>query len=566
MSATNSGKQRGKPFRPGQSGNPKGRPRRADAAPRTDGWLSLQTGHGTSRDRATSFVMHAGHLAYEEAREIYRGDGVAARVVDLLPAAMLRKGIDLAVRSQEGIDGQEVQQALIDRLDELGFTAKLKLALQWARAFGGSAILLGANDGSPDLSVPLNMDRIVSLDWLTVMTCRELQPAAWYDDPRHPKYGSPSVYSIVAMVPSSSGTMQRVHESRLLRFDGVKLTREEERGNQGWGDSVLVRLHEALRDFGAAWGGAAHLLSEYGQGVLTIPGLLEMTRSKDAGESLEARLTSFELLRSTVRAAVLDGGAGEGVPGETFTRLQTPLAGLADMFDRFDKRIASIAGVPVSLLTGESLSGLNASGGVNAGWWDDDVAAAREDLLRPPANRVVKILLKSKSGPTGGVEPESWRVVFPPLRELTAKEKADIRLVDAQADALHIQNDVIDPAEVATNAYGGAEYSSDRTIDLDTRDALSGDDEALLGEDLPTAGASQPGTTEPAAAAALNGAQVAALVDIIAQVAQRQIPRESGIGIILAFFPLTKEQAEAIMADAGRDFVPSVPGEQGAAT
>jgi len=565
MSATNSGKQRGNPFKPGQSGNPKGRPRRADAAPRTDGWLSLQTGHGTSRDRATSFMMVAHSLPYESAREIYRGDGVAARVVDLLPAAMLRKGIDLAVRSQDGIDGQEVQQALIDRLDELGFTAKVKLALQWSRAFGGSAILLGANDGSPDLSVPLNMDRIVSLDWLTVMTCRELQPAAWYDDPRHPKYGSPSVYNIVAMVPSSSGVMQRVHESRLLRFDGVKLTREEERGNQGWGDSVFVRLHEALRDFGAAWGGAAHLLSEYGQGVLTIPELLEMTRSKDGAESLSARLQNFELLRSTVRAAVLDGGK-EGVPGETFTRLQTPLAGLADMFDRFDKRIAAIAGVPVSLLTGESLSGLNASGGVNAGWWDDDVAAAREDLLRPPANRVTRILLRSKNGPTGGVEPESWRVVFPPLRELTAKEKADIRLVDAQADALHIQATVLDPAEVAVKAYGGAEYSSDRTIDLDTREALSGDDEALPGEELPTVGAGQPATTEPAAAAALNGAQVAALVDIISQVAQRQIPRESGIGIILASFPLTEAQAEAIMAGAGRDFVPSVPGEQEAAT
>lgn len=565
MSATNSGKQRGSPFKPGQSGNPKGRPRRDAAAARVDGWLSLTTGHGTSRDRATSFVMVANRLPYEHAREIYRGDGIAARAVNLLPAAMLRKGIGLAVQSQDGVDGQAVQQALLDRLDELQFASRAKLALQWSRAFGGSAILLGANDGSPDLSVPLNLDRVVSLDWLTVLTCRELQPWAWYDDPRHPKYGEPSVYNIVATIPTSGGSMQRVHESRLLRFDGVKLTREEERANLGWGDSVLVRLHAALRDFGAAWAGAAHLLSEYGQGVLTIPGLLEMTKSKDASETLSARLLNFEMLRSTVRAAVLDGGA-EGVPGETFTRLQTPLAGVADMFDRFDKRIASIAGVPVSLLTGESLSGLNASGGVNAGWWDDDVAAAREDLLRPPANRVTKILFRCKSGPTRGVEPESWRVVFPPLRELTAKEKADIRLADAQADALHIQATVLDPAEVAVKAYGGAEYSSDRTIDLDTRDALAGDDKPLPGEELPTVGAGQSGAAEPAAASALNGAQVAALVNIISQVAQRQIPRESGIGIVLASFPLTESQAEAIMGEAGRSFVPSVPGEVGATT
>lgn len=564
MSGQNSGKQRGRPFKPGQSGNPKGRPRRADAASRTDGWHSLVTGHGTSRDRATTFRTMGPRLPYEVLREVYRDDGTAARVVDLLPGEMLRKGIDVGVRSQDGIDGQEVQQALIDRLDELHYTSRVKLALQWARAFGGSAILLGANDGSPDLSIPLNLDRVVSLDWLTVLTCRELQPATWYDSPRHPKYGEPSTYNIIPMVPTDGGGMQRVHESRLLRFDGVKLTREEERANQGWGDSVLQRMYDTLRDAGAAWSGAAHLLSEYGQGVLTIPGLLEMTRAAEGG-SLDSRLVAFETMRSTVRSIVLDGGAGD-VPGETFTRLQTPLSGLADMFDRFEKRLSALSGVPVSLLTGESPSGLNASGGVNASWWEENVAAAREELLRPPTNRIVKILLKSKTGPTRGVEPESWRVVFPPLRELTAKEKADIRLVDAQADEIHTRIGALDPTEVAFSAYAGAEYSSDRTIDLDTRDALASDDEPLPGEELPTVGAGQPGTAEPAAAAALDGAQVAALVNIISQVAQRQIPRESGIGIVLASLPLTESQAEAIMGEAGRGFVPSLPGEAGAST
>lgn len=444
--------------------------------PRTDGWSSLVTGHGTVRDRATSFGMIPTRLDYVELRNIYRGDGMAARVVDLLPAEMTRKGIDLAIQSADGFDGQAVRRALLDRLDELGFNSKLKLALCWARAFGGSAILLGVNDGSPDLSAPLNAGRVLSIDWLTVMTRQELQACEWYDDPRHPKYGEPSLYNIVAVVPTTNGLMQRVHESRLLRFDGVKLTREEERENRGWGDSVLPRLFDALRDFGAAWSGAAHLISDYGQGVLTIPGLLDSVAGGN-GEWLQSRLANFDRLRSTVRAVVVDGGGREGGAAETFTRMQTPLTGLADMIDRFDKRIASIAGVPVSLLTGESLSGLNASGGVNAGWWDDHVAASREELLRPPVNRVVKLMLLAKSGPTSGVEPESWRVEFPPLRELSEVEKTSMRNIQSQTDRNYVEMGAVDPSEIAVSRFGGDEWSGETVLDVEARSVGGGGDE-----------------------------------------------------------------------------------------
>lgn len=474
MSAQNSKKQRGKPFPPGKSGNPKGRPRSKSGA-RTDAWTSVTTGLGTSRDRRTTITHSSAWLAYEELRDIYRGDGMAARIVDLLPSEELRKGLDVAIRSDDGGErDKDASEAVVDRLDELNAVAKLKQARQWARAFGGAGILLGVNDGSTDLSTPLNLARVHSLDWLTVLASQELQPSAWYDDARHPRYGQPAIYRITPQTQTSAETaMQQVHESRILRFDGVTVTREQLRENAGWGDSVLVRLHEALRDFGAAWGGVSHLLTEYGQGVLTIPGLLEMSASGEGGNALAARLATFEAYRSTVRTAVLDGGNGEGMPAETFQRQQTPISGVADLLDRFSQRFAAIIGAPISLLMGQSPAGLNATGDADARWWYDSVAASQSTELRPQINRLLKVLFLSRTGPTQGVEPKSWRAVFPPLREMSDKEKADIRLVTSQADALDIANGVLDASEVAISRYGGDEYSTETTLDIETRTTMT---------------------------------------------------------------------------------------------
>lgn len=60
--------------------------------------------------------------------------------------------------------------------------------------------------------------------------------------------------------------------------------------------------------------------------------------------------------------------------------------------------------------------------------------------------------------------------------------------------------------------------------------------------------------------AALNGAQVQALKDIIASVARGEIPRDTGIGLIEASFPLSREQADRIMGRVGQDFVPAGKG------
>lgn len=58
-------------------------------------------------------------------------------------------------------------------------------------------------------------------------------------------------------------------------------------------------------------------------------------------------------------------------------------------------------------------------------------------------------------------------------------------------------------------------------------------------------------------AAALNGAQIASLKEIVLAVGAREIPREVGLEMIVAAFPIDRAKAEAIMGPVGRTFFAS---------
>lgn len=53
---------------------------------------------------------------------------------------------------------------------------------------------------------------------------------------------------------------------------------------------------------------------------------------------------------------------------------------------------------------------------------------------------------------------------------------------------------------------------------------------------------------------ALNGAQVSSLLGIVQQVAARSIPRETGIALIVAAFPIDDAAAEKLMGPVGSTF------------
>lgn len=446
-------------------------------AKRQDGWANVLSNLGTTFDkRKHTHIKPAQRFSRNELLELYRGDDVCATLVDLPAREMTRKWIDF--QCDEDDDGTAKSAVLdaLDGIDSLNARRKVFDALRWARLMGGAAIIVGADDGQNPI-MPLDLDNVVSVDFLTTLDRYDLVPWTYYQDPYAPKFGEVELWQIQqifsagnAPAPVSTGTLRLVHESRVIRFDGVRFQPRDMLYNNGWGDSIFVKVYDTIRDFGLFWSSLLYIAQDNTQSIFRMKNLKEKLAANGGKALIEQRMQMVEMSRSVARAILLDAGTGiAGDAGESFERQQLSFTGMGDMVDRISQRLAQAIRMPVTLMMGQSPAGLNATGDSDVRWWYDNISCDQEETLKPGLMKLVRILLRSKNGPTAGVEPEKWSITFRPLWQMSDSEKADVRLKTSQADALDIQNGVLDPSEVANSRFGGHEYSTTTQLDQAAR-------------------------------------------------------------------------------------------------
>lgn len=435
---------------------------------RMDGWSNFFTGQGIlGKDKRQGASFKADELSFDEAMELARGDDLAKRAGETLPKEAFRQGWDLVITAEEGdADEDERVNEILDALHKLGAKTYLKQALAYERFYGGAAILLGVNDGQADLSKPLNLNKVKSLDWLTPLEPRELAPVYGYADPKAPKYGEAEIYRMTSrsLFPSKDGKYSAqtidIHESRLLIFPGNKVSRYQHSAvTAGWGDSILMPMYRVLRDFNMTWAAAGSLVADFSQAVYKFKDLWETLGSDDAGE-FQKRLASMELTRSVINATVIDSE-------DDFSRTSSSIAGLPELLDKFATRLAAAAEMPLTLLFGTSPGGMNATGESDIRFFYDRVAEYQEERVLPKLKRLIQIVML-----TTGVkqEPKKWDVTFRPLWQESAKDKASAMLTQAQADSAWITSGVLSAEEIAAAHWQSGKYNPDITVDFAARE------------------------------------------------------------------------------------------------
>jgi uncharacterized protein len=439
-----------------------------------DGWLNALTGIGNpsfDKRHIANSVLTLDLLSQMDCEIIWRSDDMAAKAIEKIPDEMIRQGWDIQV---EDDDDRAMGEEMVDWAEDFDLDGKAREAFEYARAYGGSGTFLGADDGQKDLTQPLDIDRIKTFQWANVLTPLELFPRIWYGDPHAPKYGEPMIYRIQRFVFGGAVEtgfsekifeMPLVHESRIIRVDGIRVSRRHLRERNGWGDSVLMRALQVISDFQQAFAGTAVLVSDFAQAVFKIKDFADLISANDMG-TLQARAQIIEMSRSVARALMID-------KDEEFERKATPVAGLDKLLEQISLRLASTLDMPVTLLMGQSPAGLNATGDMDARWFYDRVKAMQKRKLGPYLKRALQLAFRAKKGPTGGHEPKKWTIQFYPLWQLRSDEEAKRRLAVAQADQVYIQSQVLSPEEVAASRFGGAQYDGDNTvIDLDSRSQI----------------------------------------------------------------------------------------------
>jgi uncharacterized protein len=417
-----------------------------DSKVKQDGFFNALLGYGTSRDKTVGTSFCADYITTAQARDLWIGNDVAARTVEVIPNEALRKGYSFKCGDK----------ALCDRInarcDELGLRKALLTALTYERAYGGAAIVLGILDGSESLAEPVNFAKVQGVGWLSVLEPEEITPQKYYEDPLAEKYGHVKTYLITAGI-GATARYAEIHESRVLSLHGIRVSNyRRSTGRHWWGDSVLTRAYEAIKNFGLCHHAAATLVSDFSVVTIKIKGLAEALAA-DKDDIIKNRAKAQELSRSVCGVTILDSE-------EEYGRHTNSVSGLPELLDRAEKRLAAATGLPLSILNGEMPGGLSASGDIAVRLFYDGVAAYQSDTIKPLLDKLYKLLVLSV-----GAEPESWQTTFAPLWQPTEKEEAETRKIIADTDAVYIQNNVLSPDIVRRSRWGGSEYSDDIYLD-----------------------------------------------------------------------------------------------------
>ena len=397
-----------------------------------------------------------------------------------LPPSLTGKPLSPSGQKKIASGSDQYASVLVDIEDEaerLRLAEAMYQAYIWGRLYGGAILIIGANDGSADLSKPLDEEDIRSIDYLTVVDNRYVTTAHYYADYQKPNYGEPEVYRVFRTISdvkdANSQSMFEIHESRVIRFEGEPVDIIERQRLRGWSHSVLQAPYEEIKRFMQTFQSASHLLTDASQGVYKLKGLMQQLATKGGQQLLNARMQMMDMARSVARSLLIDAD------GEEFARIQTSFASIPELLDRFMQMLSMVTGIPVTILMGRSAAGMNATGDSDFRAFYGEVAAEQSNNLKPKLKRAYKLMMLAREGPTKGKE-YKLNFDFRPLWNPTDKERAETNYIQAQADALYVKNQIATAEEIAISRFRNGRMNLNTVIDVEGREGVMKDGKAFI--------------------------------------------------------------------------------------
>jgi len=400
---------------------------------------------GTKQDkRSHSTFVNSKRLSADgmqvELNALYRTDWLAGKVVDIIPDDMTREW-----RYFSGDIEPETIGALVEEEERLGLAEAFNEAHKWARLYGTSFIVINVDDGQP-VDQPLNINRVKKggLKHIKVVDRHridraDLQPI---ENPLDPNYGMPSYYRFV-------NTNVKIHHSRMIRFDAVKLPFDEFKRNNYMSDSVLDRLYEALINFNTIAAGSASMVYETNVDVMKIKGLMNYIQSPEGTALIQKRFTLASMLKSFNNMLLLDAD-------EEYDKKQNSFASLPDLLYAHALFLAGGSDVPATRLLGSSASGLNATGEGDMKNYYDVIRSKQSKDYKPKLDFFDILMAKNLGIP----DDADLDYRFNSLFQMTPKEQADTDFIIAQRDGIYLDKGVVPEYTIAKELKQNSTYTN----------------------------------------------------------------------------------------------------------
>lgn len=400
---------------------------------RTDGWANALMGlgkRGTDKTESTYYNV-APQFEDQELSEMYMGEGLGKRIIDLPAKDSVRAWIEVPADPEE---------AIINELNRLGAKQAFRKALSWARLYRGAVIVMMEKGGRKDLSKPLSINP-QSIMALRVYSAARIEctTSDIVDDPHSKYFDDIEVFTI----RKRNGTPMKVHASRCLIFKGEEAPDETtvDFKYKYWGIPVLMGIWDRLKNFGSIEKGIANLMLEFNIGKYTISNLASLLsqNTEDGLQQIYSRMEIINASKSLINSVLL----GEG---EEYTRDAASVSGVDAILDRFMIFLSAVSGIPVTRLWGRSPAGENATGESDMRQYYDDISAMQETQVEPPLNRLVTII-------GGYLNVADTSFVFNPLWQPTESEQAIIDKTNAETDQIYINTAVRTPEDVQNERF-----------------------------------------------------------------------------------------------------------------
>lgn len=413
---------------------------------------------GTAKTPASQ-ILNPQPLTDSDVEAIYTGEGFGKKVVDVYADTMTRDWITVK---------GDPEDALIKYLAAIKTKKSMNHAIKWSRLYGTAVIVMLIDDGG-QLEDPVNLKAINTIEELRVVEKPQLSIESGtdlYDDPSKPNFGTVKVYTVtpaqtIGTILGTNTDDYRVHESRILRFDGEVLPSRLLVQNDYFGVSVYVALFEYLTNLATGYKMSAEILHEYVISVFSFKNLAQTLARPGGEELIKQRIEIMNYSKSVINGIALDAD------GEAYQKITTSLSGIPDLIDRFALALAGASGIPYVLLLGDSPSGLNATGDSELRSWYDSVANEQHETMTDPLTKLLTYVLASRDNPLKGKTIADLEVIYNPLWQIDEPTLIDMRNKQADTDQKYLEDGVATNTEIRQSRFSGDAYSFETTVDPD---------------------------------------------------------------------------------------------------
>jgi len=246
--------------------------------------------------------------------------------------------------------------------------SKVKEAFLWALVFGRGIIVI--NDGG-DLSMPLerNIDRnnikidVFSGDMVTVVD--------YVTDLTSPRYLNPIYYNVNGY---------NFHYSRVIDFTYVKPTQREAPMYNLGGISEFELVYNQIINDGVIERAGVSILEKNSSLFYKIKGFKQALQAKQE-ENIVKFYSYLEDKRSIYGAGLLDSE-------DDVINISQSLTNLSEVDTISLRRLAMVTGIPLALLIGENVKGLNSTGKQEKTIFNEMIESLQSNYILTPLNKL----------------------------------------------------------------------------------------------------------------------------------------------------------------------------------